>query len=235
MLCPSRLAMALLFLTAGAIPMESQSIPALRTDLPRPLSSGEMRLVEGANAFTFELLRQATRSLPAGANAFLSPLSASMALGMALNGASGETFASMQKSLRLTGLTEAEINRAYRDLIKLFSGLDSSTEMRIANSIWAREGFPLQPTFKQTGTTFFDAETRSLDFGSPPAVKAINEWVSGKTNRRIPQLLDSISPDEMLFLINAIYFKGKWRDASIRSRPTPVHSTVLTAGIAARI
>jgi serine protease inhibitor len=135
MLCSFRVPLALLCLTAWAIPMESQSIPDLRTDLPRPLSSSEIRLVDGANAFSFELLREATRSLPADANAFLSPLSASMALGMALNGAGGETHAAMQKSLRLTGLTEAEINQAYRDLIKLFSSLDPSTEMRTANSM----------------------------------------------------------------------------------------------------
>jgi serpin B len=213
MLRPFRVPLALLCLTAWAIPTESQSIPALRTDLPRPLSASEVRLVDGANAFTFELLREATRSLPADANAFLSPLSASMALGMALNGARGETSTAMQKSLRLAGLTEAEINQAHRDLIKLFRSLDPSTEMRIANSIWARQGFPLEAAFKQTGTDFFDAEARSLNFGSPAAAQAINEWVSGKTNRRIPQLLDSISPDEMLFLINAIYFKGKWRNA----------------------
>ena len=213
MLCSFRVPRALLCLTAWAVPLESQSIPALRTDLPRPLSSSELRLVDGANAFTFALLREATGSLPAHANAFLSPLSASMALGMALNGASGETFTAMQKSLGITGLTEAEINQAYRGLIKLFSSLDPSTEMTIANSIWARQGFPLEAAFKQTGTTFFDAEAGTLDFESPAAVKAINEWVSGKTNRRIPQLLASISPDEMLFLINAIYFKGKWRDA----------------------
>jgi serpin B len=213
MLCSFRVPLALLCVTAWATPMESQSIPALRTDLPRPLSSSEIRVVGGANAFTFELLREATRSLPADANAFLSPLSASMALGMALNGAGGETFTAMQKSLRLTGLTEAEINQAFRELIKLFSSLDPSTEMRIANSIWARQGFSLEGAFKQTGTAFFDAEARTLDFGSPAALQAINQWVSGKTNRRIPKLLESISPEEMLFLINAIYFKGKWRDA----------------------
>ena len=211
--CSLRVPMALFFLTAWGSRMESQSSPALRTDLPRALSSSEIGLVDGANAFTLELLRQATRTLPADSNAFLSPLSAAMALGMALNGASGKTFDAMQDALRLTGMTEAEINQAYRDLIKLFASLDSSTEMRIANSMWAREGLQLEPAFKTTGRTFFDAEVSTLDFGSPAAVKAINEWVSGKTNRRIPRLLDAIGPDEVLFLINAIYFKGTWRDA----------------------
>jgi serine protease inhibitor len=85
--------------------------------------------------------------------------------------------------------------------------------MRIANSMWARKELRLEPAFKNTGRAFFDAEVRTLDFGSPTAVNAINDWVSVKTNRRIPRLLNEIKPDEVLFLINAIYFKGRWRDA----------------------
>jgi len=50
-----------------------------------------------------------------------------------------------------------------------------------------------------------------LDFGSPEAIPTINGWVDDKTNGRIPKLLEEISDAEVLFLINAIYFKGKWR------------------------
>jgi serpin B len=136
-----------------------------------------------------------------------------MALGMALNGANGETFAAMQNTLRLTGMTEEEINQGYRDLIALLGALDNRTEMRIANSMWAHEALRLEPAFIESGRTFFDAEVETIDFGSPTAVSRINEWVSGKTNARIPKLLDEISVEEILFLVNAIYFKGKWREA----------------------
>ncbi|MBA3260797.1 MAG: serpin family protein [Gemmatimonadales bacterium] len=209
---PIGLPLALLVLGAcGRGPTEPEGTPALLTQLPRPLSSAEHRIVDGANAFSFDLLREATRALPSDSNAFLSPLSASMALGMTLNGASGETFEMMQTALRLAGMTEGEINLGYRDLIALLGGLDSRTEMVIANSMWGREGFPLAEAFTTAGRTYFDAEINTLDFGSPDAVGTINDWVSGKTNQRIPALLDEISGEEVLFLINAIYFKGKWR------------------------
>jgi serpin B len=136
-----------------------------------------------------------------------------MALGMTLNGANGETYDGMRAALRLDGMAEAEINQGYRDLIALLAGLDSRTEMRIANSIWGHSTLPIEPAFTEAGRTFFDAEVRTLDFASPEALAAINDWVSGKTNGRIPRLLDALSPDEVLFLINAIYFKGKWRNA----------------------
>ncbi|MBA3522815.1 MAG: serpin family protein [Gemmatimonadales bacterium] len=188
-------------------------LPPLLTELPRTLSPAELRIVEGANAFAFDLVREATRALPPDSNAFLSPLSASMALGMTLNGANGETFEQMRAALRLDGMTELEINEGYRDLIALLGGLDSRTETRIANSMWGHEGLALEPPFTEAGRSFFDAEISTLDFGDPASVETINDWVSGKTNGRIPQLLEQIADGEILFLINAIYFKGKWRAA----------------------
>ena len=200
-------------LAACGSPTENDSRVPLLTQLPRPLSTAESAIIQGANAFAFDLVREATRRLPADSNAFLSPLSASMALGMALNGANGETYTGMQRALRLEGMTEADINQGYLDLITLLSGLDSRTEMRITNSMWGHSGFAMEPAFIDAGRSFFDAEVQMLDFGDPAAVSTINDWVSGKTNGKIPRVLDEISADEVLFLINAIYFKGKWRDA----------------------
>lgn len=221
-----RLTLVLLVLGGCGTSTEPQSPPPLLTKLPRALSPAELRIVEGANAFTFALLREATRTLRPDSNAFLSPLSASMALGMTLNGANGETFTGVQAALRLSGITEAEMNQGYRNLIALLRGLDSRTEMRIANSIWGRQGLAMQPAFTDAGRTFFDAEVRSLDFGTPQAVETINQWVSDKTNKRIPRLLDRIGSDEVLFLVNAIYFKGKWREAfdQKNTRDGPFHS-----------
>jgi serpin B len=207
-----RLSIPLLLLTACGSPTDPGGRPPLLTALPRALSSAELRIIDGANAFAFDLLRESTRQLPADSNAFLSPLSASMALGMALNGANGETLDAMRAALWLTGMPEAEINQGYRDLIALLSELDARTEMKIANSLWGHDGFTIEPAFIDAGKTFFDAEVKTLDFGSPSAISTINNWVGERTNGRIPTLLDQISDGEILFLINAIYFKGKWRE-----------------------
>lgn len=215
----------LLLFTACESPIGPGNVPPLLTQLPRPLSTAELRVIDASNAFAFDLLREVTRTLPADSNVFLSPLSASMALGMALNGANGETFDSMQAALRLSGLTEAEINQGYKDLIALLLELDSRTEMKIANAMWIRQAFTLEQAFLDAGTTSFDAEVGTLDFSSPTAVSTINDWVSQKTNQRIPSLLEAISPEEVLFLINAIYFKGSWRSAFERddTRPGPFY------------
>ena len=227
-------ALLFLLLTACESPIGPGGLPPLLTQLPRPLSTAEVRIIDAANAFAFDLLREATRELPADSNAFLSPLSVSMALGMALNGANGETFDSIRSTLRLSDMSEAEINQGYHDLLTLLLSLDPRTEMRVANSMWGDQRLTLLPGFVDAVTTFFDAEVSTLDFASATAVSTINDWVNRKTNQRIQSLLEEISPEEVLFLINAIYFKGSWRDAFERkdTKPSPFHTaagTVRTA------
>jgi serpin B len=211
---PRHLAISLVvLLSACGTPTDQDGVPALLTELPRPLSTNETRIIDAANAFAFELLRESTRKLPTDSNAFLSPLSASMALGMALNGAKGETFTAMQTTLRLTGMTEQEINEGYRDLVGLLGTLDSRTQIKIANSMWGHQTFPLDPIFIDKGKTYFDAKVETVDFASPSALTTINDWVKKATNEKIPKLIDQIAREEILFLVNAIYFKGTWRQA----------------------
>jgi len=205
------LAAAVVTVTACGTPGGPDGPPPLLTALPRELSPAEARVADGANAFAFDLLREATRSLAPEANAFLSPLSASMALGMALNGAEGETFERMRAALRLEGMSRDQINQGYRDLLDLLGGLDGRAEMRVANAMWIDDRLPVEPAFVATGREFFEAEIAALDFTAPGAVESINDWVAGRTGGRIPRLLEELSPEEVLFLVNAIYFKATWR------------------------
>jgi len=178
--------------------------------LPRALSAGEQKIIAANNDFSFSLFRQ-LGAAESDSNVFVSPLSASMALGMAMTGASGTTFDEMRATLGFGTTSESEIDQGYKSLIALLRGLDPGVDFRIANSIWTREGFPVTPAFLDAGRTWFDAQAASLDFASPNAVKSINDWVSTATAGRIPTILDQIKSDEVMFLINAIYFKGSWR------------------------
>lgn len=206
---------------SGKVPTEP-----LLEELPRPLSQAETRLIDAGNRFSFDLFRQATRSLPADSNAFLSPLSASMALGMALNGAGGETLDEMRQALRFGDLPLEQINQGYQSLIELLTGLDRATEMIAANSVWLNQGFPMKSGFKDAARTWFEAEAEELDFSSPTALNRINGWAAEATRNRIPKLLDQIRPEEVAFLVNALYFKGRWRVAfdPKRTQPSPFHA-----------
>ena len=194
---------------------EPEAAPETIEELPRQLSLVEEEIIARSNAFAFDLLREVHADGPddpGQPNIFLSPLSASMALGMTMNGAAGETFDSMRATLGFDGLDQAEINQSFRDLTTLLLSLDPRVELRIANSTWARKGFPFESAFFEAVRTWFDAEARELDFGDLNAVDVINGWAADKTNGRIREVIGSISSDAILFLLNAIYFKGQWTD-----------------------
>jgi serpin B len=192
------------------------------TALPRELSSAEQRVVESANEFAFALFARAAADTD-GANLVLSPLSASMALGMVLNGATGQTRGEMESALRLAGLDPSSINAGYRDLVGLLTGLDAEVELDIANAIWARQGVPFEQTFLDTVVTYFDATVRTLDFDDPASADVINDWVSEQTRDRIEKMVEEIDPMAVMFLMNAIYFRGDWTRPfdPERTRPAP--------------
>jgi serpin B len=190
--------------------------------LPRPLTASEQALVGASNHFAFGLLREASRA-DTSSNVFLSPLSASMALGMTMNGARGPTFEGMRSTLGFGAMEPAEINAAYRSLIDLLLRLDKGVDMRLANSVWVHRTFPLHDAFVQSSLQSFDAKVAALDFADPASVGPINAWVDQSTNGKIKKILDRIDPDVVMFLINAVYFKGTWTqqfDPKMTS-PTP--------------
>ena len=178
--------------------------------LPRQLTAAEQKLVAGSNSFAFDLFREVNNGQKSR-NVFISPLSASMALGMTANGAAGTTYDAMRSTLRLGTASKAEVNEGYKSLIALLRGLDNSTDFRIANSIWYEKTFPFNAAFLSESKSFFDAEVAGLDFTSPSALTTINSWVNESTASKIPAILDDIDPDEVMFLINAIYFKSAWQ------------------------
>ena len=178
------------------------------TQLPRALSTAEVEVIAANNRFAFGLLAQA--NLPDG-NLFLSPLSASMALGMTMNGAAGETWSQMRDALGFGSLAEEEINASYESLLGLLVGLDPAVETAIGNSVWTRQGFPVHSDFLDAVRETFDAEVEELDFASPSASERINGWVKAATGDRIEEIVPASIPGAVvMYLINAIYFKGSW-------------------------
>ncbi len=172
------------------------------------MTTKSLSLVKANNAFAFNLFPKIPVSQ--GQNVMVSPLSISLALSMALNGAGGETKDQIVKTLGFSGLSVDEINQIYLDLIAALEKADSKVVMEIANSIWIKKSYPVLDSFIAINQQYYDARVEKIDFDQA-ALLAINNWVNGKTNGKIPKILDQISADEIMFLINAIYFNGKWQ------------------------
>jgi serine protease inhibitor len=193
------------------------------TELPRALTQPELRTIEASNAFGLELLRRVAAEDP-GATVFLSPLSASMALGMAMNGAAGETFDEMRAALRFGDLDEAEINEAYLGLLELLEDLDRDVALRVANSIWYRPDYTLVPAFRERVEAFFRATVRPFAAEAPE--EEINRWVREATEGRIDEIAPSPLPGNVAaILLNAVYFQADWTRPfdPEETRPAPFH------------
>lgn len=189
--------------------------PAI-VELPRALSSAETEVIRASSAFGLDLLRHVVADDPSATHV-VSPLSASVALGMALNGAAGTTFSEMRETLGFAGTTGdaldlETINRSYRDIVSLLVDLDSEVSFRIANSVWHDMPWTLTSAFRDGVRTDFDAHIAPLDFSDPAAPDQIDSWVSEATNGRIPSIAPRpIPPDAVAYLINALHFAGDWR------------------------
>jgi serpin B len=210
--------------------------PPVITALPRPLTTSEQTVVAASNVFGGRLLGVLSQASP-DSNVFFSPLSASFALGMTMNGAAGTTYDEMRATLSFDAqVTRGSVNASYRDLITMLRGLDKRVDLRIANSIWYRDTFgpAIAPAFLADALTYFDARAEGLDFSGPAALTTINNWAKASTNGKIEKVLDAIGPDIVMLLMNAIYFKGDWRDA-FDPRATRLESFTPRRGAASQV
>lgn len=203
-------AASLLTLACSGAPTDARrTAPTPLTALPRQLTPAEQKVIDGSNGFAFSLLR-AVNASHAADNVFVSPLSASMALGMTTNGAAGATLDAMRSTLGFTGVSTADMNASYRSVIDLLRGLDDGVDFRIANSIWYQMGFAVEQTFVDDTHRYFDAAVSARDFNDPATLVAINAWVKTNTAGKIDKIVDDLPPDLVMLLVNAIYFKGSW-------------------------
>lgn len=129
---------------------------------------------------------------------------------MTANGAAGPTRDSILKVLGVTDLNIDELNQSYKDLTAALLSVDTRVKIEIANSIWENKNFQPKQSFRDIVANYYYADSRALDFSDPESVNLVNGWISDHTNGLIDKMLDQLSADDIMLLINAIYFKGKW-------------------------
>ena len=178
-------------------------------DLP---AKAEM-IISSSNNFGLEIFQKIVGDEPVSMNVFISPTSLSLALSMTWNGAAGKTKDSMAYALRLPLLSDSQINSINQELMHGLITADPVVNLTIANSIWYRQEFEVEQNFIQVNRDYYDAEVSALDFTASNARDLINNWVENKTNGKIKDLIDEIKPTDLMYLIDAIYFKGTWKIA----------------------
>jgi len=180
-----------------------------KLNINKELTSKNAELIVAENnKFAFEFFKK-VNGFDTATNFMVSPVSLSLALGMAYNGAEGDTKAAFDEVLDYPA-TLTEVNEFNKNLIDKLSSSEDGSVMEIANSMWIHDGFPVKEEFISLNKEYYQAEVANLDFSDPGSVDVINNWVSNKTHEKIPTIISDISNDMRLFLINALYFNAAW-------------------------
>lgn len=193
---------ALLFMVAGC---KKAAMSKPDQDV---LNSFDASMVERANEFGFNLYKNLAQS---NENMMISPVSISLAMDMAYNGATGETREAMAKALNIQGIEIENLNNNNLGLLYLLTTADPKLTLNIANSIWMVDDYKFSETFVKTVKDDYQADARKLDFSDPKSADVINKWVKDETQGNIDQIVTPpIDPETIMLLINAVYFKGAW-------------------------
>ena len=163
----------------------------------------------GAAAATDFGVRLFQTSMEEGKNTLISPLSVLYALAMTANGADGETLAQMQQVL---GMDSDDLNcymLAYMDLLPEAE----EYKMSLANSIWFKDdpNFTVNESFLQTNADYYGSSIFKAAFDEGTR-NDINNWVKEHTDEMIPEILDEIPDEAIMYLVNALAFEAQWDD-----------------------
>jgi serine protease inhibitor len=181
-------------------------------DPPQAETQGPYADLARANGdFCWKLMQQLHSSQP-DENVFISPTSIATALAMTANGAEGNTRDEIYDVFEWNAFSPQQLNEAFQSMLYDLENLDPDTRLDLANSIWYREDFPFKQAFLQVNDQYYEAEIRPEDFADPGLVNRINDWASDNTQGKIKEVIDQVKPEHIMFLMNAIYFKGSWQE-----------------------
>ena len=211
------LAATLLLCVAGCVSAKASGT----TDLTEGLTASgsvsgrqsDAEFISSVADFSVDLFKESiAERIMEGKNALVSPLSVMLAFAMTANGADGETLSQMEKLIG--GNIPLDMLNEY--LYSYANSLpnDDKSKMSIANSIWFRgdeNRLQVEPEFLQKNADYYDAAAYRAPFDQQ-TVKDINDWVKANTDGLIESILDEISADAMLYLINAIVFDAEWQN-----------------------
>ena len=166
---------------------------------------------QSSKEFAFDIFKAIESNQENSDNIFISPLSMYYALAMAANGADGQTREEFNELLGINNIDDGALHNAIQQLYNEVIPLNNDITVEVANSIWPKTGFPIKQNYIDEIQDYFMADVKPMDFTAPYAVDSINNWIEEKTHDKIQDMLDYISQDAVLYLINAVYFYGNWK------------------------
>jgi len=203
--------------TAPGSLMVASALPARAGTSAEP-AAGFIRAI---NDFGADLLR--TTAKDAKGNVIVSPVSVHAALSMTANGATGETASQMRDVLGVASMSAQAANEQWATLLLALDRRSDEQSLEAANGMWASKDVAFKEPFLDADRDYFGAELATLDFDNGDVPGAINAWVGKNTHGMITEMIDRVPAGAILYLANAVYFKGTWEEPFRHesTRPAP--------------
>ena len=193
-------------------PEDSMVVDMLPQTRAIQLTEEQREFVKKNNDFTFNLYRAVNDAQQERKSIVTSPLSVTYVMGMLNDGAAGKTEEEITSVLGFGAGDKAAVNAYCQALIRQAPMADPSVTLQIANIVAADEDVVLEDTYKQNMSDYYEADVASLDFSEPASLDYLNGWCNEKTEGMIPKIIDELSPEAKLVLMNAICFKATWTE-----------------------
>ena len=174
------------------------------------LTQSQLGRVEDANLFSYRLLQKLYEAKEVDKSLLISPLSLVYELGMVSEGADGETLKEITKALGFSTGDVKGIRSLCSKFVSRLSLVDSQMKFFVANGMFCNQGHQPKPDLVSILKENYGATTATLNFSDPSSVGSINAWCSEKTQGKIPSMVDALDPSDVLCVMNAICFDGKW-------------------------
>ena len=204
---------SLLLVCAMAVNLTGCTMEVHAKDLMDGITPNQVNALDDLGSQNADITDFAIRLFKAseesGKNTLISPLSVLCALAMTANGAEEETLAQMEEVL---GMTTEELNLyLYSYMQNLPQG--EKYKLSLANSIWFTEDerFTVNQDFLQTNANYYGADIYKAPFDKQ-TLKDINNWVKQNTDEMIPEILDQIPAEAIMYLVNALAFEAEWSE-----------------------
>lgn len=169
----------------------------------------ESTAIDAANDFGTDLFRQVCKSNPES-NVVMSPLSASLSLSMAANGASDDALSQLISILYGSDISLSELNALNSKFLDVLPKADRKTNLRLFNSAWIKDTYTASESVKSDLQKFYSAEFSYVDFAKTEGIAKINNWVREKSDNMINEIFDKPQIDMTFCLVNIMNFTSTW-------------------------
>ena len=170
------------------------------------------KLSDGLQQGAIDIFKQSVKTESSDKNVIISPLSIQYAVGMAANGASGNTLDEIMKIFGTSSDKLQEVNSNLKAIKEKVAGNSKDYTLGIANAVfYDASKYQMAGNYENILNADYAAKLQQLNFGNvSESLKNINNWVAANTEQRIQKVLEEIQDNEFMFLINALYMKASW-------------------------